>query len=91
MVSYFYLIIFITSIFVLINNTSYLYFIVILELLSLETLFVIYFYSCVVSSFGDFLMMITMVTAEAALGLTLMVTILRAYGSDSVSARCSTQ
>lgn len=84
-VSFFYIMIFITSVFILVNNSSYLYFIVILELLSLEILFVIFFYRSIVFSLGDFLMMITLVTSEAALGLTLIVTILRVNGSDIVS------
>nr|WHS15601.1 NADH dehydrogenase subunit 4L [Physella acuta] len=85
MVTFFYLMVFITSVFVLTNYTSYLYFIVILELLSLEILFIIFFYSSMLFSMNDFLMMITLITSEAALGLTLMVTILRVNGSDMVS------
>nr|WEU79000.1 NADH dehydrogenase subunit 4L [Physella acuta]WEU79013.1 NADH dehydrogenase subunit 4L [Physella acuta]WEU79026.1 NADH dehydrogenase subunit 4L [Physella acuta]WEU79039.1 NADH dehydrogenase subunit 4L [Physella acuta]WEU79052.1 NADH dehydrogenase subunit 4L [Physella acuta] len=84
MVTFFYLMVFITSVFVLTNYTSYLYFIVILELLSLEILFIIFYYSSVLFSMNDFLMMITLITSEAALGLTLMVTILRVNGSDMV-------
>nr|CAH2594074.1 NADH dehydrogenase subunit 4l [Physella acuta]CAH2594114.1 NADH dehydrogenase subunit 4l [Physella acuta]CAH2594175.1 NADH dehydrogenase subunit 4l [Physella acuta] len=87
MVSFFYLMIFITSVFVLTNYTSYLYFIVILELLSLELLFIIFFYSGMVFGLGDFLMLLSLVTSEAALGLTLMVTILRANGSDLISSK----
>lgn len=77
--------IFITSVFILTNNTSYLYFIVILELLRLEILFIIFFYSIMAFSIGDFLMIITLVTSEAALGLTLIVIILRVNGRDMVS------
>lgn len=76
--------IFITSVFILTNNTSYLYFIVILELLRLEILFIIFFYSIMAFSIGDFLMIITLVTSEAALGLTLIVIILRVNGRDMV-------
>nr|AFE62779.1 NADH dehydrogenase subunit 4L [Physella acuta] len=85
MISFFYLMILTTSVFIFLNNRSYLYFIVILELLSLEVLFIIFFYSSIVTSLGDFLMMLTLVTSEAALGLTLIVMILRVNGSDMVS------
>jgi NADH:ubiquinone oxidoreductase subunit K len=81
--------IFITRVFVLTNKTSYLYFIVILELLRLEILFIIFFYSSMVFSIGDFLMIITLVTSEAALGLTLIVIILRVNGRDMVSNKNS--
>nr|WRY72518.1 NADH dehydrogenase subunit 4L [Physella acuta] len=85
MISFFYLMILTTSVFIFLNNRSYLYYMVILELLSLEVLYVIFFYSSIVTSLGDFLMMLTLVTSEAALGLTLIVMILRVNGSDMVS------
>nr|WID87903.1 NADH dehydrogenase subunit 4L [Physella acuta]WID87916.1 NADH dehydrogenase subunit 4L [Physella acuta]WJL98008.1 NADH dehydrogenase subunit 4L [Physella acuta]WJL98021.1 NADH dehydrogenase subunit 4L [Physella acuta]WJL98034.1 NADH dehydrogenase subunit 4L [Physella acuta] len=85
MISFFYLMILTTSVFIFLYNRSYLYYMVILELLSLEVLYVIFFYSSIVTSLGDFLMMLTLVTSEAALGLTLIVVILRVNGCDMVS------
>lgn len=67
------------------NHTSYMYFIVILELLSLEVLFIIFFYRSIVANLSDFLLILTLVTSEAALGLTLVVIILRMNGSDLVN------
>nr|CAH2593460.1 NADH dehydrogenase subunit 4l [Physella acuta] len=79
------MLIFITSVFVLTNYTSYMYFIVILELLSLEILFITFYFSGLVFSLSDFLIMLTLVTSEAALGLSLMITTLRVNGNDMVN------
>lgn len=81
----------ISRILIFIKRKSYLYTLVLLELLALAIMIIIYVNSNLVSNSSDFLVFLTLITAEAALGLTLLVSLLQVHSNDYISTLNSTK
>ena len=81
----------ISRILIFIKRKSYLYTLVLLELLALAIMIIIYVNSNLVSNSSDFLIFLTLITAEAALGLTLLVSLLQVHSNDYISTLNSTK
>nr|QLY89558.1 NADH dehydrogenase subunit 4L [Physa fontinalis] len=81
----------ISSILIFMKSKSYLYTLVLLELLALAMMMIIYVNSNLVSNSSDFLIFLTLITAEAALGLTLLVSLLQVHSNDYMSTLNSTK